>query len=179
MKTFAELKRNADSGNYYIEMVYRYGDEIPDRLKGIRQLVGSKTKAILIRTNDNKVSQLDIDNTNLIDISDNALIIYNSGFRELTNQEQEIMNIWKKIANEPDNQKQAETDLLTDGSTMFWKKKGFFTGLNAGYLLGHEKEKGEKYDFNTGKIRSDKVKGDKIMEYRIIKKDTPLFLKIA
>jgi hypothetical protein len=170
MKTFSELKRNADSGNYFFEMVYSYGYEIPDRLKGIRQLVGSKTKAILIKTNDGKVSQLDIDNTNLIDISDNALIVYNSGFRELTQAEKDILEAWEKIANETENQKQLETDMLTDGSIIFWKRKRFFTERNYGYLLGHEKERGEKYDHNTGKIKSDKVKGDKIMEYRIIKK---------
>jgi hypothetical protein len=170
MKTFSELKRNADSGNYFIEMVYRYGDEIPDRLKGIRQLVGSKTKAILIKTNDDKVSQLDIDNTNLIDISDNALVVYNSGFRELNQDEKDLFEAWEKIANEPQNQKQLETDMLTDGSIMYWKRKTFFTQRNYGYLLGHQKERGEKFDFNTGKIKSDKVKGNKIMEYRIIKK---------
>jgi hypothetical protein len=170
MKTFSDLKRLADTQSAFIEMVYRFGDEIPDRLKGVRQLVGSKTKAILIKTNDGKVSQLDIDNTNLIDISDNALIVYNSGFRELTQAEKDILQAWEKIANETENQKQLETDILTDGSIIFWKRKRFFTERNYSYLLGHEKERGEKYDHNTNKIKSDKVKGDKIMEYRIIKK---------
>jgi hypothetical protein len=170
MKTFSDLKRLADTQSAFIEMVYRFGDEIPDRLKGVRQLVGSKTKAILIKTNDGKVSQLDIDNTNLIDISDNALIVYNSGFRELTQAEKDILQAWEKIANETENQKQLETDMLTDGSIIFWKRKRFFTERNYSYLLGHEKERGEKYDHNTNKIKSDKVKGDKIMEYRIIKK---------
>lgn len=173
MKTFSELKRLADTQSAFIEMVYRFGDEIPDRLKGVRQLVGSKTKAILIKTNDNRISHLEIDNTNLIDITDNALIVYNAGLRELTQAEKDILEAWRKIANEPNNQRQAETDLLTDGSTMFWKKKRFFMDRNASYLLGYEKERGEKYDYNTGKIRSDKVKGDKIMEYRIIQKDHP------
>jgi len=172
MNTFAELKRLADSQNAFIEMVYRYGEPIPERLQGFRQLVGSKTKAILIKTNDGKVSELMIDNTNLIDISDNALTVYNSGVRELTQTEKDLLQVWEKIANEPENKKQLENDLLTDGNTMYWIKKSFFAERNATYLLGHEKERGEKYDRNIDKIKSDKVKGDKILEYRISKGET-------
>jgi hypothetical protein len=169
MKTFSELKRNADTGKYFIEMIYWYGNELPERLKGVRQIIGSKTKSIVIKNLDGKISELRIENTNLIEISETSLTVYNSGIRELTQAEQDILKDWEVIASNPDNVKQAETDMLTDGSVMFWKKKYYFEGKGYGYLLGHEKERGEKYDHNTDKIKSDKVKGEMILQYRLTK----------
>ena len=168
MKTLSDLKRDAKSGKLYGEMVVRCGtSDIPDRLKGKRQIIDANTVAIFFLNNEGKKSELRIDRASLLEYTEDALTIYNEGFRDLNSDEKAIMNEWKEIANTPENIKQYEIDALTDGSTMFYKKKSFFHNKGYLYLMGFDEEKGLKYDFNTQKIRDKNIKGTISMQYKL------------
>lgn len=110
-----------------------------------------------------------IERASLLEYTKNTLTLYNAGFRELNEEEQTIMNEWKDIENKPENIKQSEIDMLTDGSSMFYKKKMFFHNKGFLYLTGVEEEKGLQYDFNTSKIRDKSIKGTISMQYVLVK----------
>ena len=63
---------------------------------------------------------------------------------------------------------QSEIDILTDTNVMYWKKKQYFEQNDMEYLLGHNTIRGLRYDFNTGKIKDDKIKGDIELKYEVI-----------
>jgi PAS domain-containing protein len=170
MKTLAELKREAKTGQYQAKMIYRYGEDIPEKLSGWRQIIDSNSVAIFLLNNEGKKSELNIKAASLIDYDGEHLTIYNAGERELNEEEKAIMEEWNKIAATPEYQTQAQNDAYTDGSTTFYQKKYFFTGRGFTYLLGYDEQGGKKYNHNTKKVRCNNIKGDKIMQYEIAKR---------
>lgn len=170
MKTLADLKRDAKSGNLFAIMTIRSGSsDIPERLAMKRQIIDANSVGIFFKMADGKKSELRIERASLLEYTENTLTLYNAGFRELNEEEQAIMNEWKDIENKPENIKQYEIDILTDGSSMFYKKKMFFHNKGFSYLTGVEEEKGLQYDFNTSKIRDKSIKGTISMQYVLVK----------
>ena len=170
MKTLADLKRDSKSGKLYGVMTVRCGsNEIPERLAAKRQIMDANSVAIFFKMADGKKSELRIDRASLLEYAEDTLTIYNEGFRDLNNDEKAIMQEWKEIENKPENIKQLEIDMLSDGSTMFYKKKVFFHNKGYSYLTGFDEEKGLKYDFNTQKIRDKNIKGSISMQYKLIR----------
>lgn len=170
MKTLSDLKRDAKSGKLFGEMVVRCGtNDIPERLKGKRQIFDANSVAIFFKTHDGKKSELRIERASLLEYTEDTLTIYNEGFRDLNSDEKAIMNEWKEIANTPESIRQREIDLLTDGSQMFYKEKAFFHNKGYLYLMGFDEEKGLKYDFNTKQIRDKNIKGTISMQYKLFR----------
>jgi hypothetical protein len=165
MKTIAELKRIANTGNYQAKMMYRYGEDIPERLQGWRKIVGSNTVAIFLLTSDNKKSELDIKRASLVEYTGSLLNICEAGERELNDSERKLMDDWETVVKTKEYQLQLERDLLTDGSSSFWEKKSFFKGHE--YMLGHEFVLGKKYNRNTKKMIDMSVKGKLLIQYMI------------
>jgi hypothetical protein len=165
--TLAELKRLAKQGILEGNLVYRFGDSIPERLKGFRKIIDANTVGITFLTNDGKKSTLDILSASLVAWDDNSLSVFNPGERELTQDELSVMNQWKEIENTPQHKQQAENDALTDGSTTFWQKRKFFTDKGYEYLhVGNNKK---AYNHNTNKVKDSAVKGDIILKYQLRK----------
>jgi hypothetical protein len=165
--TLAELKRLAKQGILEANMVYWFGDAIPERLKGFRKIIDANTVSIIFLNNDGKKSPLDILGASLIDWDDNSLSIFNVGERELTQDELDIMDQWKAISSTKEYQQQAENDMLTDGSLTFWQKRKFFTDKGYEYLhVGNNKK---AYNHNTNKVKDSTVKGDLILKYELRK----------
>ena len=165
--TLAELKRVAKQGILEGNMVYRFGSDIPERLKGFRKIIDANTVGIMFMNNDGKKSTLDILGASLVSWDDNSLSIFNPGERELTQDELSVMNEWKAIENTPQHQQQAENDALTDGSLTFWQKRKFFTDRGYEYLhVGNNKK---AYNHNTNKVRDNTVQGDLIIKYELRK----------
>ena len=165
--TLAELKRVAKQGVLEGNLVYRFGSEIPERLKGFRKIIDANSVGIMFLNNDGKKSTLDILGASLIDWNDNSLSIFNPGERELTQQELDIMNEWKAIQSTKEHQQQEENDMLTDGSLTFWQKRNFFT--NKGYEYLHVGNNKKAYNHNTNKVKDSTVKGDLILKYELRK----------
>ena len=55
-KPFAEFAREANTGKLCAEMVYRYGVEIPERLRGVRPIVKANNYRIVFMNADGKES---------------------------------------------------------------------------------------------------------------------------
>lgn len=169
-KTLAQLKRDAKSGNYSAEIVYRFGDEIPEWLRGVRKMVGANSVAIFFMNNDGEKSELQIRRAALIDYTDDALTVYGSGVRPLTENEKKTLADWEVIKKEKENEEQMLIDCLTDGNVMYWKEKRFFEDRGMSHLFGGDCGAEPVYDGNEiCGIRDINVRGDKEIEYRIIR----------
>lgn len=170
-KTLAQLKRDAKSGNFSAEMIYRFGEDIPPKLQGIRKMVDANSVAIFFLNNDGKKSELQIKRAALIDYTDDKLIFYGIGVRPLTEAEQKAIDRWCAI--EKENEEQLRLDILTDGNTMFWKKKRFFADNGMSYLMSYSLDEygaTPVYDENgICGIRDINVRGEKEIEYKIIR----------
>ena len=167
MKTLSELKAIAKTNLYEAKLIYRYGEEIPERLSGWRKIVGSNSVAIFLLNNEGKQSELRIENASLIEFNDTILSIFEVGERELNEEELKLLQAWKEITDTEEYKKQGEIDALTDGSQNYYKKKSFFR--NAEYMLGFDFSQGKRYNHNTGKMYDKKVKGKIILQYEFRK----------
>lgn len=171
MKTLADLKREAKSGTLEGKFIHhsQFGENLPMRLQGWRKLVDSNSVAIFFLTSDGKKSELRLDKASLVEYDGKTLTVFNAGYRDLTEEEQGVMNAWKEKSSTPQFKAQEEADALTDGSSTYWAKVAHFSKAGREYLMGFTKQRGMKYDFNTGKVHDDKIKGAVCMQYKIRK----------
>jgi len=168
IKTLAQLKRDAKSGKLTAKLVERFGKtDINENMSGWRKIVGANSNSIQLLTNDGRKAWLEIPCANLVEYTDNSLTVYAKGFRDLTADEQAFMNKWKSITDTDEYKKQSEIDMLSDGSTTFYQQKYFFIKGGYEYLLGFSNDKSKHYDYNTGKIKDNKVKGEIELRYEI------------
>lgn len=172
MKTLSQLKTDAKSGKIFARMTIRNGEECtekntPARLLDYRQIVDANTKSIFFMNSDGRKSELPIEKASLLEYTDDYIIIYNAGYRELNKQESAIFNEWKKKSSEKEFCARAEADALTGGTSTYWAEVAFYSKHNALYLMGSEKQGGLKYDWNLKKIQDDKIKGTISMKYEI------------
>ena len=170
MKTLAELKREAKSGTLEGRMLIRGGsDNIPDRLKAWRRIVASNSVSIFFQMDDGNVSELSLPKASLVEYDGSKLTVYYAGFRDLTVDEQRVMDGWKEKSSTPEFQRQAEVDALTDGSSTYWAEVAYFSRAGYEYLRGTKEQRGMKYDFNRGQVRDARIKGAVCMQYEIRK----------
>lgn len=163
MKTLAELKRNANTGSMVLEMTERYGNtDLPERLRGRRKVTGANTVALKLRNADGAESEMRFGSASLIEYTDNALIIYNAGYRELTDEEMEELN----RAKEERERYQKEYPYCDS----FWHMKAFWKAskypwlydcgeLKQGKMLRHTKD--------GDRIQDNAIKGDAILKYNV------------
>ena len=154
MNTLADLKRELVPGKK-LRLIYRNSEKVSLD----RTVVKIQSNGVWVSKDGNKPSWLEYPKSTLLGITPNGFRIYWRGKRPLTPEEKRIRD------NAPEDQKQAEIDALTDGSTMYWRVKRYFKEHNAEYLMGTVFECGMRYDPNTGMVDDDKVKGDLSLEY--------------
>lgn len=160
MNTLADLKREAKRGTLEAKMTVRCGTtDIPERLRGWRKVVDSNSVAIFVLLQDGCKSELRLERSSLVEYDGETLIVYNAGYRSLNSLEQRVMNEWSKKSSIQDFKSLEETDALTDGSSTYWRKVAYFRNAGMEYLMGCKKERGLKYDFATGTVQDDKIKG--------------------
>jgi len=164
MKTLAQLKRDAKSGNLYAEMIYRWGTKIPENLQGKRRIIDSNSVGIKFLNQNGSTSDLSIKNANLVEYDEYFITIYDPGERDLNEDEKTIFSKWETMR----NKKQEEMDCLTDTNVTYWRRKHFFIDAGYEYLLGYDKKQGKIYINHNNKIRDDKIKGDMIIQYKIV-----------
>lgn len=157
----ADLKRDAASGKIKLELVERYGkpgEEIPERIRGIRTVSRINTVAIFL-VNDNGIeSELRFDSAKLVEYDGKSLTIYERGERDLTEQEQKILAGWQKI--------EAEYEKQNPYSDTYWKKKDYFKHCPCPWLAGFETVRGKRYNYN-GKVLDNQVRGNAILKYNV------------
>lgn len=161
MKTLADLKRDAASGKIKLELVERYGktgEEIPERIRGIRTVSKINTVAIFLANADGVESELRFVSSKLVEYDGKSLTIYERGERDLTEQEKKILADWQKI--EDDYYKQ------NPHGDAYWKKKDYFKKCPCPWLAGYETVKGKYYNYN-GKVLDNQVRGNAILKYNV------------
>lgn len=157
----ADLKRDAASGKIKLELVERYGktgEEIPERIRGIRTVSKINTVAIFLANADGVESELRFDSAKLVEYDGKSLTIYERGERDLTEQEQKILADWQKIENDY-YQKNPHGDA-------YWKKKDYFKNCPCPWLAGYETVRGKYYKYN-GKVLDNQVRGNAILKYNV------------
>ena len=157
----ADLKRDAASGKIKLELVERYGktgEEIPERIRGIRTVSKINTVAIFLANADGVESELRFDSAKLVEYDGKSLTIYERGERDLTEQEQKILADWQKIEDDY-YQRNPHGDA-------YWKKKDYFKNCPCPWLAGYETVRGKYYKYN-GKVLDNQVRGNAILKYNV------------
>ena len=164
MKTLVQLRQDAKSGRMSMEMTERYGaigEQIPEKLRGIRCVVGSNTVALHLRNNDGNISELQVKYASLIDYDGATLTVYEAGLRELTDEEKAILSEWKRIEDE-----QIKINPFSD---TYWKRKNYFSQCSCPWLDGGDTVRGKRLEYvcETPKIRDNSIKGAAILKYKV------------
>lgn len=157
----ADLKRDAASGKIKLELVERYGktgEEIPERIRGIRTVSRINTVAIFLANDDGVESELRFVSAKLVEYDGKSLTIYERGERDLTEQEQKILADWQKIEDDY-YQRNPHGDA-------YWKKKDYFKNCPCPWLAGYETVRGKYYNYN-GKVLDNQVRGNAILKYNV------------
>jgi len=166
MKTLADLKRDLKLGTK-ITKTSHYG-KTEGKLIGVeRYVVKVKSNSIEFSKNkeDTRGSFLDYPKASLTEYDGETLKVYCSGLRDLTAQEQAILD--NVPSRRPENAKQVEIDMLSDGSCMFYADKRYLKEMDSEHLSGHETVRGLRYDWNKKKMLDDNMKGECILTYKI------------
>ena len=160
--TLAELKREAKAGKIKFEMIERYGktgDEIPEYCRGIREVARVNTVAIILVTADGKESELRFDSAKLVEYDGKSLTIYAAGERDITAEEQAVLDGAKKIMD-----MHLKVNPYGDGG--FWERKQFYKSSPCPWMSGYETVRGKRYNYN-GKVVDNSIKGKAILRYTI------------
>ena len=164
MKTLADLKRDAGSGKLSLELIERFGktgNEIKSTMIGIRKVVGCNTVALSLLNNDGNISELRFGSAKLIEYGEDTLTLYLAAHRELTEEEQKILDEWKKI----------EDDCLAKNPfcETYWKRKDYFASCTCPWLDGSEMKRGKRLEYVNGKpmIRDNSIKGEAVLKYKV------------
>lgn len=159
MKTLEELKREANAQSISAEMIYRYGEEIPERLRGLRKATRANTVAIFFRNADGRESELKIKAESLIDYDGETLTIYEAGKRYPNEEEKAILQAYEK--------EKAENEKNNPFPDVYYHKVAFFNkNKDFQYLAGFETICGKRYNYD-GTITDNEIKGAAIIKYRI------------
>jgi len=162
MKSVAELKRQAAAGKIKFEMIERFGktgDEIPPFCRGIRKVKRVNTVAILLETTDGLESELRLGSAKLIEYDGEYLTIYAPGERDVTAEEQAVLDGAKAISDR-------HLAVNPYGNGGFWECKQFFKDSPCPWMCGYETIKGKRYNYK-GKVIDNAVKGAAILKYKI------------
>lgn len=160
--TLSRLKRDAAAGKIQFEMIERYGktgDEIPERLRGIRSVARVNTVAIMLVTEDGIESELRFDTAKLTEYDGKTLTIYDPAERKLTFEEREVLESAQKLQNEYEKK-------YPYGDGGFWKKKHFISKSPCPWMDGNKTIKGKRYNYN-GKVIDYSIRGKAILKYII------------
>jgi len=173
MKSLADLKRDLVIGSS-LTLVSRYGKTEGKNI-GIKRFVVKKNTVGLCLNADKNATKgafLDWPKASLLKYDGDTITIHISGFRLLTSEEKQI------IKNQPRDDEQDKIDIMTDGSTMFYRRKVYFLKIGKIYLFGCKSQAG-KYlksgttatardgSFSDWFIRDDNVKGEIGLVYKI------------
>lgn len=160
--SLSQLKRDAAAGKIKFEMIERYGktgDEIPERLRGIRSVARVNTVGIMLVTEDGTESELRFDTAKLTEYDGKTLTIYDPAERELTFEEREVLESAQKLQDEYEKK-------YPYGDGGFWKVKHFISKSPCPWMDGNKTIKGKRYNYN-GKVIDYSIRGKAILKYII------------
>ena len=128
----------------------------------IRNITRIQSNGFYLSQDNGKDSYLEFPKASLFEADEKGFKIFEAGLRELTEQEQAVKD------NEPKDEKQEKIDMMSDGSTMFFRRKKYFSEKGFNYLFGNNKQEGKRLTFKEGNpiIQDESIKGKLILEYK-------------
>ena len=164
--TLAQLKRDANSGCLVLEMMERFGDtgeQIPERLRGKRPVTRSNSIGIFLRNMSGEESELRLCNAKLTEYTGDELVIYGAGYRDVTPQEQAVLDGIKRILAE-------RADEYNGG---FWQAKQFAMESDCPWMwvYGTGAINGKRYDLCSGRVLDHAVRGDVAIRYKVYREE--------
>ena len=162
--TLAEIKRKADAGNMFLELVERFGksgDAIPEKFRGLRHVLRSASFGLVVETNTGEESRLVINGAKLVEYDCNCLTVYDAGYRELTKAEQNVLEQWNAFQKEYEKKNPY-------GSGAWVHRKHFFKEKGYPYMDGYETVHGKKYHCTENKVRDTQVRGNVVCKYNVV-----------
>lgn len=146
--------KNALTIGRKIRLINRFGKEMND----LREVEKVQSNSVKFKgLNGSKAGWLEFPKSSLIDFDGKTAKIYQAGLRELTEEEKRIRD------DEPKDDEQDRIDMLSDGSTMFYRRKKYYKDVGYEYLFTSSKKIQGKYlTYKDGKhmIQDDKIKGE-------------------
>lgn len=161
--TLAEIKRKADAGNMYLELVERFGSQgadIPERFRGVRRVLRSASFGLVLEFGS-KESRLVIDSAKLVECDGHSLTVYNAGHRELTEEERSILDQWRAFEKDYWNK-----NPFGNGPWVYRKK--FFKDHGYPYMAGYDIVQGKKYLEHEDKVLDMQVRGIPVCRYNVV-----------
>ncbi len=167
IKSLAELKRQARTGQYEAKMIFRYGKDIPEQMQGWRRIVTADSVGIYFLRPDGNLSELRLEKASLVEYDGAILTVFQAGRRSLNEAEKTVMEGWLRKRNTDGFREQEMVDALTDESSTYFQEISYFANAGYEYLAGHKKQKGLRYELHSGLIIDDKIKGDVEFQYEV------------
>lgn len=161
--TLAEIKRKANSGNMFLELVERFGKrgtDIPERLQGLREVLGANSVGLILKCASGEETSLDIRSAKLVECDGKTLTVFEPAHRELTDEERNILNQWKNF-----EQDYYEKNPFGNGAWIYRKK--FFKDKGYQYLDGYDVVQGKKYLQHEDKVYDTQVRGEAVLVYNV------------
>lgn len=103
----------------------------------------------------------------LLDYDGKTFTVYSTGERDLTEYEKEMLDKLHNCYTPEDS----EADAYTDTNICYYKEQSFARDNDVEYLLGFNYHKGLKYNFNTGRMLDNKLKGIVYYAFEIMGED--------
>lgn len=158
IKKFNELKKDL-----------KVGTKIRCTFHAFRlERVGEISEIAKVQTNSVKYTNnvcLDFPPTSvLVEYIDNTFTFYEAGYRELTIEEEKLLNKCDELC----TKEERESDVYTDSNICYYKEKAFLKANGAEYLFGFKEIRGLYYNINTKKIRDNQIRGKKLYSFEII-----------
>ena len=167
MKTLADLKRNLTPGKQLTLIEYIHGDH--RSLNIPRYIIKANTTGVILATDKDatKGSHMDFPaKATLLTYEDDTFAIHQPGRRPLNPEEQRVYD--GQPSHLPEWAEQCKTDIMTDGSQMYWRDKSYLKANHMEYLGGSETVRGLRFDFNTREIIDESIKGPVELKYKIL-----------
>lgn len=163
MGTLADLKRDAKSGKLRLELIECFGktgEEIPEQLRGVRDVASVNTVGIKLRNARGEESELRLERASLIEYRENTLTVYNPGYRALTKEERAVL-VGEKAFREDYQRRNPYSD-------PYWAVKRYYKDSACPWMYGMETIRGKRYQCGEDRVRDAAVRGDAILRYRVL-----------
>jgi len=163
LNTLSDLKRKLQKGQG-LKLVNYFGLTEADpkkpgssRLGVTRYVVKVQTNGVYLSPDKNATtgSYWEFPPASLVEVSDKGFKVFGIGERPLNEKEKEV------IANQP-------KDAMSDGSTMYYRRKNYFEKSGYGYLYNNEWQKGLYFNSNKNVIMDKSTRGPLELEYEFV-----------
>jgi hypothetical protein len=143
-----------------VERYGKTGDQLPKASRGVFSVVAIRSNALKLADAKGNKRTIPLNTSSLLDYDGETLIVYNPGMRDLNEKEKAVMDEWKKV----------QTAYLSTHTHYGLNQVcvDFFQNSRCPWLVGSmEMIRGKRYDCEVGKVVDNRVRGERILMYRV------------